>query len=183
MNVLLTSCGLQTEKIKEVFLDMLGKKPEKVKAMFIPTAAIDAWAVEVLGKCLNDLLKCGIKHENIFVYDLHKPFDKRISDEFDVVYICGGNTEYLLERINESGFNRKIDEFIKDNGVLVGVSAGSIIFADNLKNNLGLLPCFLDVHCKKHEKAGRYGLNEKKRIDLGDEQGIIFENNDIIIFE
>ena len=28
-------------------------------ALFIPTAAIDAGAIEVLPKCMNDLLKCG----------------------------------------------------------------------------------------------------------------------------
>ncbi len=32
----------------------------EVKALFIPTAAIDAGAIEVLPKCMIDLLKCGI---------------------------------------------------------------------------------------------------------------------------
>lgn len=183
MNVLLTSCGLETEKIKDVFMGMLNKEPAKIRAMFIPTAAIDSWAVEVLPKCMNDLLKCGIKRENIFVYDLHKPYNSKVSDEYDVVYICGGNTEYLLERINENGFNKKIAEFIGDGGVLVGVSAGSIIFAKNLENNLGLLPCLLDVHCEKHEKAGICHKYVNEWIRLGDKQGIVFENNEIKVFE
>ena len=42
------------------FLKMLGKDVSDVKALFIPTAAIDAGAIEVLPKCMNDLLKCGI---------------------------------------------------------------------------------------------------------------------------
>ena len=49
MNVLLASCGSETD------------------------------AIEVLPKCLNDLLKCGIAKENIFVYDLHdEANDERI---------------------------------------------------------------------------------------------------------
>lgn len=39
MNVLLTSCGLETEKIRKTFVNMLTKSPNDIKAMFIPTAA------------------------------------------------------------------------------------------------------------------------------------------------
>ena len=60
MRVMLTSCGLETQKIKDCFLTMLGKEGAKAKALFIPTAAIDADAIEVLPKCMNDLLKCGM---------------------------------------------------------------------------------------------------------------------------
>ncbi len=72
MRVMLTSCGLETEQIKEQFLRMLGKAPADAKAIFIPTAAIDADAIEVLPECMRDLLKCGIPKENIRVFDLHR---------------------------------------------------------------------------------------------------------------
>ena len=55
MRVMLTSCGLETKKIGAAFLEFLGKAPEEVHALFIPTAAIDADAIEVLPKCMNDL--------------------------------------------------------------------------------------------------------------------------------
>ena len=71
MRVLLTSAGLETEEIKECFVDMAGKDMSDVKALFIPTAAIDPDAIEVLPKCMNDLLKCGVLGENIDVFDLH----------------------------------------------------------------------------------------------------------------
>ena len=50
MRVMLTSCGLETEQIKEHFLQMLGKEPADTKALFIPTAANNADAIEVLPK-------------------------------------------------------------------------------------------------------------------------------------
>ena len=50
MRVMLTSCGLETQKIKDCFLTMLGKEWAKAKALFIPTAAIDADAIEVFGR-------------------------------------------------------------------------------------------------------------------------------------
>ncbi|MDE7206358.1 MAG: hypothetical protein K2N90_04245 [Lachnospiraceae bacterium] len=61
MRVLLTSAGLETEAIKECFVDMAGKDMSFVKALFIPTAAIYADAIEVLPKCMNDLLKKIVK--------------------------------------------------------------------------------------------------------------------------
>ena len=96
MRVLLTSAGLETEEIKAYFTDMIGKDMLSVKALFIPTAAIDADAIAVLPKCMNDLLKCGIQNKNIKVYDLHIGMELDELQQFDVVYLCGGNTTYLL---------------------------------------------------------------------------------------
>lgn len=185
MKVLLTSCGLETENIQTKFTDMLKMDTAEAKAVFIPTAAIDADAIEVLPKCMNDLLKCGIKKENITVYDLHKPMSANELKRCDVIYICGGSPEYLLERINEIGFGACIKEFINENKLLIGVSAGSIIFADNLKNNLGLLNRRLDVHCDDLcEPTGSIDMTALSPIRLGNRQGLVFESeSSAYIFE
>ena len=154
MRVMLTSCGLETEQIKEHFLGMLGKEPADTKALFIPTAAIDADAIEVLPKCMNDLLKCGIQKENIRVFDLHQNIPVDELETYDVVYLTGGRTSYLLERINDTGFRDSLLTYIRDNGFVIGVSAGSIIFANNLLGNLGLLDTKLDVHCEASSYTG-----------------------------
>ena len=185
MNVLLTSCGLETKIIEQAFQKMLNKEPSSIKAMFIPTAANYPDAIEVLPKCLNDLLKCGIARENIFVYDLHDEICTDLSERYDVIYLCGGDPNYLLKRVNELGFDKKLKSFIKQGGVVLGVSAGSMIFADDMPKNLGLLKCALDVHCSDDscEKAGRYNKNRKERIRLGNKQAIVFENDSLIIIE
>lgn len=185
MNVLLTSCGLETEIIEKKFMEMLPKNPAEIKAMFIPTAANYPDAIEVLPKCLEDLLKIGIKRENITVNDLHYATEGNLRESVDVIYLCGGSPAYLLQRINENGFRNDLLEFIEAGGVVLGVSAGSIVFADNLPDNLGLLKCPLDVHCsiETREKAGSYSWDRKERIRLGDLQAIVFEQDDIIIFE
>ena len=154
MRVMLTSCGLETEQIKEHFLRMLGKESAETKALFIPTAAIDADAIEVLPKCMNDLLKCGIPKENIRVFDLHQNIPVDELETYDVVYLTGGRTSYLLERINDTGFRDSLLTYIRDNGFVIGVSAGSIIFANNLLGNLGLLDTKLDVHCEASSYTG-----------------------------
>lgn len=166
MRVLLTSAGLETHKIKECFVDMVGKDMSLVKALFIPTAAIDADAIEVLPKCMNDLLKCGILKKNINVYDLHVGMEIEELQQYDVVYLCGGNTHYLLERINDTKFNKSLMEYINGNGMVIGVSAGSIIFANNLCNNLGLIDTKLDVHCMTGEKIGKLVYPLKNNVKL-----------------
>lgn len=166
MRVLLTSAGLETDEIKEYFMDMLGKDMSLVKALFIPTAAIDADAIEVLPKCMNDLLKCGILGKNIDVFDLHCEMVFEKLQQYDVVYLCGGNTRYLLERINATKFNKSLTEYINDNGIVIGVSAGSLIFSNNLEYNLGLIDTKLDVHCAAGERRGKLSYPFKDNIKL-----------------
>ena len=185
MNVILTSCGFETKRIEKSFMDMLQKPPSEIKAIFIPTAANSPDAIEVLPKCLNDLLKCGIKCENIFVYDLHDEIENNMINSYDVIYLCGGSPDYLLRRINESNFRKQLLEFISLGKIVIGVSAGSMIFANDMPNNLGLLECGLDVHCNDEirEKTGRYAKNRQERIKLGNTQAISFEGDNIIVFE
>ena len=185
MKVLLTSCGLETEAIKNAFQKLLPKPAAEVKAIFIPTAANSPEAIFVLPKCLNDLLDCGIKEENIFVYDLHDEINPEQYGTYGVVYLCGGSPDYLLRRINEGGFRQKLQEFIGQDGVVLGVSAGSVIFAANLPENLGLLACPLDVHCDEEscEKPGRYPKGRKERLRLGNNQGILVEEERITVFQ
>lgn len=166
MRVLLTSAGLETEEIKECFVDMIGKDMSLVKALFIPTAAIDAGAIEVLPKCMNDLLKCGVQNKNIKVYDLHAGMEIGELRQYDVVYLCGGDTIYLLERINATGFNTILMEYIQSNGMVIGVSAGSLIFSNNLSGNLGLINTKLDVHCAEGEKRGKVAYPLKDNVRL-----------------
>lgn len=166
MRVLLTSAGLETEEIKEYFVKMIGKDMSEVKALFIPTAAIDAGAIDVLPKCMNDLLKCGIQNKNIKVYDLHTGMEMDELRQYDVVYLCGGDTTYLLERINATGFNTMLMEYIQANGMVIGVSAGSLLFSNNLVGNLGLINTRLDVHCLEGEKRGKVAYPLKDNVRL-----------------
>lgn len=166
MKVLLTSAGLETEEIKMYFTDMIGKDMALVRALFIPTAAIDADAIEVLPKCMNDLLKCGIQNKNIKVFDLHIGMELDELQQFDVVYLCGGNTTYLLERINATGFDKTLTAYIQEGGAVIGVSAGSLIFSNNLSGNLGLINTRLDVHCAEGEKYGKVKYPLKDNIRL-----------------
>ncbi|MCH5286647.1 MAG: Type 1 glutamine amidotransferase-like domain-containing protein [Christensenellaceae bacterium] len=185
MNVLLTSCGLETQAIADAFLQMLPKPPSDARALFIPTAANTPDAIEVLPKCLGDLLKIGIPRENITVHDLHDPIDGALSQRWDIVYLCGGNTRYLLRRINEQGFREQLLAYIREGGVVIGVSAGSIIFSSAHPGHLGLLPRPLDVHCPDEacEQPGAISVRTDKPLRLGNRQAIRWENGMPVVLE
>lgn len=184
MKVLLTSAGFENKRIEETFLALTGKEPEDIKAVFIPAAAIDADAIEVLPKCLHDLLDCGIPKDNIRVYDLHADMSREELMGYDAVYVCGGNTEYLLERINEKGFRNTLIFFIKQGGVYVGVSAGSLAAAGNLKGSLGILECPVRVHCEKGMKAGPADVENCGEIRIDNRQAILVsDSQDVRIIE
>ena len=129
MRVMLTSCGLETEQIKEQFLKMLGKESAETKALFIPTAAIDADAIEVLPKCMEDLLKCGIPKENVRVFDLHRNMTaeelKALPGDFTpsafVAKVTG--VDNVCERAALMGAEKLIVHKTAVNGVTVALAA------------------------------------------------------------
>ena len=176
MKVLLTSAGLETEEIKKYFVELADADMASAKALFIPVAAVNADAITVLPKCMNDLLKCGIQDKNISVYDLHRGMDTEELQQYDIVYLCGGDTGYLLHRINETGFNKTLLEYIDADGVVLGVSAGSLIFFNNIPGNLGLFNVRLDVHCKEGEPRGKLTFPLKNHLRLTDACALAVRN-------
>lgn len=57
-------------------------------------------------------------------------------------------------------------EYIHADGVVLGVSAGSLIFSNNISGNLGLIDTKLDVHCLEGEVQGKVTYPLKDNIRL-----------------
>jgi Peptidase E len=181
--ILLTSSGFETQRIMDVFLGLFAVKAECIKSLFIPTAAIHPDAIEVLPKCLNDLLCAGICRENITVFDLHRGMTDDEIQKFDVIYFAGGSSEYLLQRINDTGLNESLVRFIDNGGVYVGVSAGSIVAANNTPKNLGYIDCTLHVHAQTGTECGIINFLENLHIHLTGKNAILISDNKAEVFE
>ena len=72
----------------------------------------------------------------------------------------------MLERVNATGFSITLMEYIKQDGMVIGVSAGSLLFSNNLVGNLGLINTRLDVHCPDGEVRGKVEYPLKDNIRL-----------------
>ncbi len=130
--LLLTSTGLANKNIKDKFLEMIGKPVSKIKIVFVPAAARSAEELKHVNESKKELLDLGILGNNIKTVNLDKSVSFEIVADYDVIYVCGGNTFYLLERVRKSGFDKIIKEFVKTNKLYFGVSAGSILACPNI---------------------------------------------------
>ncbi|MGN0971044.1 MAG: hypothetical protein ACI4OY_03745 [Aristaeellaceae bacterium] len=75
--------------------------------------------------------------------------------------------------------------FIRRGGVVLGVSAGSMIFADCMPDNLGYLACPLSVLSSEDSRArpGRYPRDLREILRLGNRQGLYVDQHDLVVFE
>ncbi len=179
--IILTSTGFDNENIKNKFISLLDKNINDVRILFVITAANNPDAIRILSNCLDDLTNCGIPDENITVYDMHKLISQNKINDYDAIYVCGGSTKYLTERIKELNIKPVIDKFIEKGGIYIGVSAGSICASGSYKNGLNFIKNKLDVHCTKGSQNGLVKTNEN--IYLTDNQALYISDNDLIIFE
>lgn len=183
MKVLLTSAGFENPRVAARFLALAGKPAAELRVVFVPTAANNPGAIMMLPKCMNDLLGLGIPGESILVHDLHRRLRPSELRNYDAVYVCGGSTDYLVERINRSGSKGPLLRFIRSGGVYVGVSAGSCAAAGNAKTGLGLLKNVLHVHCEEGDVLGPLDPASAKPLSLTDRRAIVFDGGGAEVIE
>lgn len=145
-NIVLTSCGIIDEDFKNRFYALVSKDDLKNKKVLYITTAMDGesdndrtWADEEFAT----ILELGISEENIVEYKIGKS-EEDIND-FDIMYMLGGNTFYLLDIIRKTGFDKMINNFLSKGKVYIGSSAGSIIMGSTIEtaspfdeNNVGM---------------------------------------------
>ena len=135
-NIFLTSCGIINDKIKNEFYEQINKDIKDVKVLYITTASDGepdddkTWMNEEFKTILN----LGILKENITEYKIGKSINV---NDFDIMYMMGGNTFYLLDIIRKTNFDNYIRNFIESGKIYVGSSAGSEILGNSIDVALG----------------------------------------------
>lgn len=181
MKALLTCAGFDNDSLVPVFHDLLGRKVDDVKALFIPTALNTPDAREYIHVFKEDLYKIGVADENIDSYDLEEPFDEEKIRDYGIVFICPGDPGHLLRRVNEVKFANALEVFFNNGGVYIGVSAGSDIVALNLPDNLGYLNATIQCHSKEGHPAGILDTESAPFVKLTDNQAIVINKNKVEI--
>ena len=103
-------------------------KPKNKRAVFIDTAAEpeegdkqwlkdDRKSLENLGFQVSDFTLTDKKYGEV----------KQVLEEMDVIFVSGGNTFYLLEKIQLTGTAELFNELVNKGKIYIGSSAGSII--------------------------------------------------------
>ncbi|MAZ67531.1 hypothetical protein CL652_02040 [bacterium] len=137
MKLLLTSAGIQNESIAQAVLDLVGLPTEKIKMVFIPTAANveegdKGWLIDDL----RHFQEQG--YESIDIIDIaavrKEVWLPRLEDA-NLICFGGGNEQFLARILRESGLEEVLPELLKTR-VYMGISAGSMVAGEILSPDL-----------------------------------------------
>ena len=186
-NIVLTSCGIRNDDFKEKFYKIISRNDlEKAKVLYI-TTAIDGepdnnkkWVYEEY----RTILDLGVKELNITEYKIGNEIN---IDDFDIIYMMGGNTIYLLDKVRKNNFGEVIKSFINKGKIYIGSSAGSQIIGSSINlcsiyetNNvnmtdftaLGIVNVEVVPHANKKKELIK-NIDKDKLMLLYDGDGII----------
>ncbi len=134
-NIILTSCGFIDEEFKNKFYKIIPKEELKNKKVLYITTAVDGekdnnkeWVI----KEYKTILDLGIDASNIVEFKIGNEIS---IDDFDIIYMMGGNTIYLLDMVRKYNFGEVIKTFINKGKIYIGSSAGSQILGTTIELN------------------------------------------------
>lgn len=197
MKLLLTSAGLKNQKICAFFVAQFDRLDNKTACV------IDSGRTKeeqfYIDESLKELSDLGIKVTEL---NIAKNDSFPNLPEFDIYYVCGGNTFYILDRMRKTGIDKVLIDAVKNGKFYLGVSAGSIIPGPdieisgwgaagdsndiNLQDLAGfaLVPYLITPHYTEQEKADVEAFKEKRKgepvIELTDDQAIFLEEERMI---
>lgn len=128
--LLLTSHGFSDEPVRQAFLKLLDKPAKELAVAIITTASVEHKEDNKYAVSTKEYFEgMGFKEVNFIDVEFDDPNKLK---EFDVIYINGGNTFYLLHHLKKSGADKILKE-IADQTILVGTSAGAVVLGPDIK--------------------------------------------------
>lgn len=128
MKLLLTSAGFTTSIIADECVSLVGKEPSEISFAVINEAyAVEnedhKWILDELS-LLRSHFSGPIEFVNLLALDIVK-IKERLSAA-DVIYVVGGNTDYLMNVFQSTGLCNILPDLL-ESCVYVGSSAGSMV--------------------------------------------------------
>lgn len=128
--MLILSGGGAHPKTKKT-IDWLSNTYERLRVLYVPQARESdnnySECIEWLTEELNN------PQYTITLLETKEWYNFLDYIEYDMLYIGGGNIEKLLKFVKESNLDKLIEYFLSNNNVIMGGSAGAIIFGNDCK--------------------------------------------------
>ncbi|MEK5038554.1 Type 1 glutamine amidotransferase-like domain-containing protein [Sporosarcina sp. FSL K6-3457] len=157
--------SMESESQLDKYLLQLVSGNEKVHICFIPTASYDALGyIEKFYEAFHDHIPTHLLRE-----DMESGEAKEKLMRQDIVYVGGGNTQYMLEVWKETSFLELLIEAYHQGVILAGISAGAMCWFDT---------CFSEMDNELYEEFKGIGMlegtfcphyNDKERKQVFDE--------------
>lgn len=122
----------KTAEIDILFIETV-RNSGNLNILFIPTAK---------NTTINGYLECGEwlrkKLDLLGAQDITIILETDLNkctqlEKYGAVYIGGGNTYKLQKMVRESGFAKRLANYIKFGGIVYGASAGAVIMGENIE--------------------------------------------------
>lgn len=97
--------------------------------------------------------------EEVEYFDLDKEYDEKRTSEifkFQAIHLSGGNTYYFLNLLKKRGFIELLQKYVHKGGILIGISAGSILMTNNI--NVAGIGEYCDENLIEIEDKSALGL-------------------------
>jgi dipeptidase E len=107
--------------------EFLPKPLSTSKILYVTTASKKVTSTDYIERQKQSMDKLNFSYTEYDITGKSKQELKKVLSGYDVVYVEGGNTFYLLKSVRESGFEEVIKELLPNGLVYIGTSAGSYI--------------------------------------------------------
>ncbi|MAX67890.1 MAG: Type 1 glutamine amidotransferase-like domain-containing protein [Bacteriovoracaceae bacterium] len=107
-------------------------KKKDLKLTFIPSSSYNS--NEDYRDIIQQYRPYGIR--KFYKFHVDHPFSeisKKIAFQADIIHLGGGNTFYFLKYLRKTGLLKELKAWVRNGGVLTGVSAGAIIMTKNIE--------------------------------------------------
>ena len=155
----------ETQEIDEEIVRLSNKKNPKFLFISIASSHPEEY-FEGIKKVYTDL-GCIVSHLNI--NQTYEDLEKQLL-ESDIIYIGGGNTKYLIEKLKETGIDKLLIKAYNNGVVCSGLSAGSYCWFkynyDSLEG-MGVINAINCVHYDQKDETAKnkfYSLIKEKEL-------------------
>ena len=142
MKILLGSGGIRTEERRKLFFHLMKENFEGCKkVVFIPYASRD---YDGYTNSVKEMFS-HLEFEIIGIHELHNPLVEL--EKMEGIYVGGGNTFSLVQKLHEKGILEVIRRKVLNNGIpYAGVSAGANVACPTMQTTndmpIDLVPSF-----------------------------------------
>lgn len=184
--------------IDRIVKDLKIKAP-KNKLVFISTASeVEKGDLEWLENDRKSLIAAGFDLTKYTITNKNEKELRHDLKDFDFIFLAGGNTFYLLEKAQQSGFVKVVSELVLNDGkIYIGSSAGSVIagpdiysvfivddvsLAPNLEGykGFGLVDFITFPHWGNEKFKDKYLNKRLNHSFMGKDQAILLRDNQYI---
>lgn len=187
---------------QEKILAFLPKQPHQLKIAHITTASHVAPDTTFVDKDKAAMKSCGFSVTDFSLENLNPSTIFKTLNNFDIIYVQGGNGFYLLKHARNCGFRNAILKILEDSSKwYIGVSAGSYIACPTIEMHnwkaqkdqyglddvtaMNLVPFLVVAHYNREKYREKLSsniptANHPVRI-LTDDQALVIRNNDTVL--